>query len=191
MRAALLGGTFNPIHIGHLHIAEVVVSEMDYHKVLFVPANIPAHKEMSAGAGTDQRLEMLNRALSPYPEFVVESCEIERGGISFTIDTIRYLKEKYSPESKFGLIIGDDLLDGFHLWKDASCLPREADILIAHRQSESRRSVPFPHRYIDNQILPLSSSMIRKRIQDGKAGRFLIPATVWEYIGANHLYRDA
>ena len=156
-----------------------------------MPANIPAHKEMSAGASADQRLEMLNLALSPYPEFLIESCEIDRGGISFTIDTIRFLQEKHSPEGKYGLIIGDDLLDGFHLWKDADLLPRKADILVAHRQSENRRSIPFPHRYIDNCILPLSSSMIRKLIQEGKTGRFLIPAAVWEYIGVNHLYRDA
>lgn len=191
MKAAILGGTFNPIHIGHLHVAEIVISEMDYQNVLFVPANIPAHKEMATGASVEQRLEMLRLALSPYPGFLVEPCEIDRGGISFTIDTIKYLKKKYSPEGNFGLIIGDDLIDGFHLWKDACLLPREADILIAHRSFDSRQPFPHPHRYINNPVMPLSSSMIRKRTSEGKTGRFLMPASVWNYILENQVYRDA
>ena len=119
MRLAMLGGSYNPIHVGHLLLADEVCHRLGYDKILFVPVNIPPHKELALGAASWQRLDMIELAISGNPHFVVETCELERGGISYTYDTLEYLGKKYANkmEGKLGLIMGDDLVDGFEEWE--------------------------------------------------------------------------
>ena len=191
MRAAVLGGTFNPVHIGHLYLADEVRLSLGYERVIFVPANIPAHKSPAEEATSAERLEMLQRALHPYGCFAADPCEIERGGVSYSIETVRHLKERYGVEGKLGFIIGDDLIAGFDNWKDAGKLAREVDLIVAHRASTSERRFEYPHRYIDNIILAVSSSQIRSRIRTGRTARFLLPNTVWEYIQERRLYTQS
>jgi len=184
----MLGGTFNPVHLGHLYLADDVRLSYDYEKIVFVPANIPAHKEIEEEIGTEQRIEMLKLAVESIPQFVVDTCEIVRGGISYTIDTIRHLASKYNTKEKIGVIIGDDLLEGFSDWKDPDQICKLATLIVAHRNRSSRVSFSYPHQYIDNIVFPLSSSDIRKRIMDGKSVRFLLPDAVWRYIEEHRLY---
>jgi nicotinate-nucleotide adenylyltransferase len=189
MRIAMLGGTFNPVHLGHLYLADDVRLSFEYEKIVFVPANIPAHKEIEEEISVEQRIEMLKLAVETIPQFVVDTCEIERGGVSYTVDTIRHLASKYNTREKLGVIIGDDLLEGFSAWKDPNQICNIATLIVAHRNHSSRVSFSYPHRYIDNIVFPISSSDIRKRIRNGKTVRFLLPDVVWRYVEEHHLYQ--
>jgi nicotinate-nucleotide adenylyltransferase len=190
MKIAIIGGTFNPLHLGHLFLAEEVLCTLPFDKIVFIPAHIPAHKAQPGDVSPEQRLEMVRLALALYKNFLVEDCEIKRGGISYTIDTIQYLKEKYSINEKPGLVIGDDLVHGFPSWKQADTLAQSTRLIIAHRVNRDKQSLSYPHAYLDNLMLPLSSSDIRDRIRYNRAYRFLIPDTVYKYISENGLYKN-
>ena len=190
MKAAIFGGTFNPVHIGHLFIADEVLKTLAYDTVFFVPANIPAHKAMTGGIGTADRLRMLEAAVEPYSEFKVETCEIDRGGVSFSIDTVRHMIGAHGLSAKPGFILGDDLIEGFPKWKNADRLADESNLIVARRGSEAHRPFPYPHLYIRNPLLTISSSMVRERIRKGIAYRFLVPHSVWIYIESKGLYCD-
>ena len=120
MRLAILGGTFNPVHIGHLFLAEEVQALLGYDRILFVPANIPVHKTMPVEVGARHRLRMLHALAVAGCPGLVEDCELERGGNSYTIDTLSYVLERFRPEGRPGLIIGEDLVEGFPAWRQAA-----------------------------------------------------------------------
>jgi nicotinate-nucleotide adenylyltransferase len=189
MKAAILGGTFNPPHWAHLFLAEEVRTLLGYDRIVFVPANLPAHKEVATDISPKQRWDMLEQALEGWPYFIADSCEIDRGGATYSIETVPKLVQKYRIKGKPGFIIGDDLLAGFASWKRAGELAESVDLIVAHRSHRRRKAFAFPHRYIDNLMLPISSSDIRKRIRNNEAVRFLVPEAVWSYIEDNALYR--
>lgn len=188
MRAVILGGTFNPVHYGHLFIAEEVRSTYGYDAAIFVPANQPVHKDPSPILPAPHRLEMLRRAVQGCPEFLVVESEIKRGGPSYSIDTVDELMGKFGLNEKPGYLIGDDLVEGFPSWKDAGRLARMVDLFVARRTLAAPLSLEYPHRVVPNTILPISSSDIRRRISEGRTVRFLLPDPVLEYIKANKLY---
>lgn len=195
MRIAILGGTFNPVHNGHLNIAGEVKSRFGYQRVVFIPANIPAHKKMEVEVGADHRLKMLELAVAPYPDFIVDDCELRRGGTSYTIDTVQELSQVYPIEGKPGLIIGDDLVEDFDSWKNVDQLVELVELIVAHRQSQEKIAADFTCRYVDNSLFPISSSRIRQELQSGdtSAGRESVrnwlPPDVFEYIQRHDLYR--
>ncbi len=135
MKIAVLGGTFNPIHMAHMAVADEVCTSLGYDRILFVPSNIPPHKQMNCSVTTEDRLRMVQSACSSDPRFQCESCEVERGGISYTYDTICFLEKKYGPllEGKLGLIMGRDQAAGFHLWHRAADIARMADLILVER----------------------------------------------------------
>lgn len=194
MRLAMLGGSFNPIHIGHLLLADEVCHRLGYDRILFVPVNLPPHKELAAGATTGQRLEMVRLAIAGNPRFDVDTCELERGGISYTYDTIACLTEKYAGrlEGRLGLVMGDDLVEGFEEWGHYRELPEIADIILARRvcaDGIGRRDFPYRHIELDNSILPVSSSQIRAAGSAGSGSwRYLVPESVFRYIIERNLY---
>jgi nicotinate-nucleotide adenylyltransferase len=187
VRTALFGGTFNPLHIGHLCIAEELLHALPCDRVLFVPANIPPHKALK-DPGPLLRLEMLKLSLAADPRFAVDDCEIERKGISYTIDTIRHLVAAGSIEPKPFLVIGDDLVAGFGSWKNSASILEESRLVVVHRFSNERLAPLFPHIYVDNGIFPVSSSLVRSRIASGGAWRFLVTAEVRKVIEEHGLY---
>lgn len=187
MRTAIFGGSFNPLHLGHLCIAEELLHALPCERVLFLPANIPPHKALD-DPGPRLRLEMLRLSLAADPRFAVDACEIERAGISYTIDSIRHLVASGSVEPKPFLVIGDDLVEGFGSWKDSASILEESRIVVVHRSSSERLAPPFPHRYVDNAVFPVSSSLVRSRIASGGAWRFLVPAEVRKVIEEHGLY---
>jgi nicotinate-nucleotide adenylyltransferase len=189
VRAIVFGGTFNPIHYGHLFLAEEIRIELGYDTVIFVPSNVPVHKPGTEIVEPAHRIAMVRRAIDGNPAFIVDECEIERGGNSYMIDTIRLFLEKYPLSGKPGLVIGDDLVEGFNRWKEASLLADLTDLVVARRTSERNLPLGYPHRYVRNTLLPISSSEIRLRIREGKAFRYLVPHGVFEYINAHGLYR--
>jgi nicotinate-nucleotide adenylyltransferase len=189
MKIAIFGGTFNPIHLGHLFLAEEVRCGLGFDRIIFVPAFQPAHKEVAGGAAAADRLAMCREAVAGSPHFTADDCEIRRGGVSYMIDTLQDIAGRYAPKGKPAIIIGDDLVRTFPHWKRADEIVRRARLLVVHRRERGRVDVAFPHEYLDNKVLPLSSSEIRGRLRDGRAVRFLIPESVYAYIEAKRLYR--
>ncbi len=188
MRLLIMGGTFNPPHIGHLFLAEEIVDAFGYEVVLFVPSHVPAHKDMDLRIDPRHRLNMLEQAVQGRSQFRVDDCEIRRGGISYSIETVADVKERYRLHEKPGFVIGDDLLAGFSSWKRAEALSCEVDLIVAHRSNSEEIRFEYPHRYIDNLILPISSTDIRRRVREGKPYRYLVPEGVYEYIRTHKVY---
>lgn len=187
MRLLLFGGTFNPIHLGHLLAAEELRDEFGYDLVLFVPAACPPHKTIAEDPGAEARLAMLELGVKDNPAFRVDSCELSRSGLSYTIDTLLGLPDRYDIEGKPGLIIGDDLAPGFASWRSPDLIAQTADIIIA-RRGGSDFHFPFAHTRASNRLMPISSSEIRGRIAEGRSVRYLLPDPVLEYIQEKRLY---
>ena len=137
MKIALLGGSFNPVHNGHLLLALQAANEYGYERVLFIPAKDPPHKFIASGAREDDRWAMLNAALDEFNDarFIADDCELRREGVSYTIDTVRALERRYKmrPGEKPGVIIGSDLCADFGKWKEADLLAEITDILLGRR----------------------------------------------------------
>lgn len=188
MRLAILGGTFNPVHVGHLFLAEEVRALLGYDVVLLVPANIPVHKSMPVEPGARHRLRLLRLARAGYPGLRVDDCELRRGGDSYSIDTVREVIRRYPLEGRPGLVIGDDLAPGFGSWKQAALLAELADLILARRGSAARTPMAFPCTYVENMLLPVSSSEVRRRLAGGLPVRNLVPPRVLRYIRRHHLY---
>ena len=134
MKLAVLGGSYNPIHIGHLMLADTVCRSCGYDTIAFVPAFLSPFKRGHAGCTVEDRIAMVERAVADNPAFYCEQCEVNRQGVSYTIDTLRFLTQKYPQrDGKIGLIIGDDLLGGLDTWHEAVSLADYADIIVGNR----------------------------------------------------------
>lgn len=144
MKIAVLGGSFNPIHLGHAMLADSVLKECGFDKILFVPTYIPPHKQMNSAVSPEQRLEMVrlfceSSCIDGVQKFFAEDCEILRGGTSYTVDTLSYISEKYKDEldgSKPAFIMGQEVASQFYKWKNPEKIAALADILIARRNPE-------------------------------------------------------
>lgn len=189
MKIAVIGGTFNPIHSGHLFLCEEVRLQYNYERIIFIPANLPVHKELNDRIDPLHRLEMVKIATAPYPDFAVDDCELSRGGNSYMIETMTDIIRRYSPEGKPGLIVGDDLAKDFYSWKDARRLAEMVDLIIAHRLTANEEPIDFPCKYVDNLLLSISSTEIRQRIKEGRAIKFILPDKVLSYISRQGLYK--
>ena len=185
-RVALLGGAFDPVHLGHLHVAEVVLATGCYDQVLFVPAHLPSHKP-GALAAPDHRLTMLRLAISRRPGLAVSDIELRRGGVSYTVDTVRQLQRTGTLGRRPGLVVGDDLGAELGTWREAETLFGMVELLVARRIGEAA-PLGFPHRRLANHPLPLSSSELRRRVRAGQVIRALVPDSVAAYIREHGLY---
>lgn len=217
MKIAILGGSFNPIHIGHAMLADTIIKELGYDKVLFIPTGIPPHKELSAGATTENRLQMVKNFCDSVPGgiFEMEPCEVERGGISYTVDTLTYIVNKYKNviDGKPALLMGTEIAAEFHKWKNVEKIVEIADLIIVPRYPDvfgmncdfknkpsghyagdfntrfDARLFPYDCKILDIPILPVSSTEIRGRIASGKSFEYLLPHSVCNYIKENNLYK--
>lgn len=189
MRTVILGGTFNPPHLGHLFLAEEVAQQFGYERVLLVPSYRPAHKEIEGEISPHDRWEMVVRSCEGSDLLVPDEAELVRGGISYSIDTVESVLKKGGITGKPGLIIGDDLFKTFHSWKNSERLLALCELIVAHRETPERLNYPYPHHYANNKILPISSTEIRQRIHLGLAWRWLVPPAVFDYIVKKRLYR--
>jgi nicotinate-nucleotide adenylyltransferase len=185
MKIGILGGTFNPPHIGHLVLAQEVKEKIGLDRVLFIPTNVPPHKE-NKGTSSLDRLKMVTLAIQGNKNFKVLDLEIERGGISYTVDTVRELKNKY-PKIKFYLIVGSDLANDFPTWKYFRELKESIKIVVAERKD-------YPLKHINNFILVditqihISSSQIRELVHQGGSIKYLVRDNVANYIKKRKLY---
>ncbi|AEF80934.1 nicotinate (nicotinamide) nucleotide adenylyltransferase [Leadbettera azotonutricia] len=197
MKAAILGGSFNPVHMGHLFLAEAVISGLGYDRIILIPAFQSPFKQGATGASPRDRLDMLAASIAGDPRLAIDDCEIKREGISYTIDTIADIKRRYCPKSKPGLILGDDLAPAFSRWHSADDIAEQADIIIAKRlftlsndgdssPGENRQGFAFPYPYtaLDNEIMNVSSGLVREKISANENWRYLVPA------GARYIIED-
>lgn len=186
-RVALLGGSFDPIHFGHLHVAEVVLATGCYDQVLLVPANLPSHKPEARLAAAAHRLTMLRLAIARRPGLAVSEVEVRRGGVSYTVDTVRQLQRDGTLGTRPGLVVGDDLGAELATWREADTLFGMVELLVARRSAQPFPPA-FPHRRLTNHPLPVSSSALRRRVRAGQVIRALVPDGVAAYIREHRLY---
>ena len=184
---ALFGGSFNPIHIGHIQTAEYLQSVFHYDYFIFMPVSIPVHKDSSAIIDGRHRLQMCRLAAAVIPNAIVSDMEIKRGGSSYTVDTVHELLRYGDNETVIDVVIGDDLLPGLPKWKEIDALCSLAHFVCLTRESV-RPQLPYPITYIDNPIIEVSSSQIRDRIKNGESIDGLVPSSVAGYIAENNLY---
>jgi nicotinate-nucleotide adenylyltransferase len=192
MKIGILGGTFNPPHIGHLIVAESIRDQLRLDKILFVPSYIPPHKLFSQVALPKQRLEMVELAIEKNRNFSASPLEIAREGKSYTIDTINSLINLH-PASQLFLIIGMDNLMDFSDWKSPNDIVSKVELLVMNRpgydadvKSEFKRFATF----VKVPNIDISSSDIRRRIKLGRSIRYLVPFEVEQYILKKGLYKS-
>jgi nicotinate-nucleotide adenylyltransferase len=185
VKLAVLGGSFNPLHLAHLHLADLALTAFGFDRILLVPANISPFKRVSDTSAAD-RLDMILASIAADPRLGVDDLELRRGGVSYTIDTLKEIIRRYKPEGKPALILGDDLAADFPKWKGAEKIPQIADIIVARRMTGKEEPVfPYPHRTLNNEVMDLSSAMIRERIAQGRAqgsDRGSDQGSAWHYL---------
>jgi nicotinate-nucleotide adenylyltransferase len=191
VKLAVLGGSFDPVHIGHLSIADEVLSRFGYDRVVLVPTAVSPLKRDAAAASGDDRLRMLSASVADDPRMVVDDCEIRRGGVSYTIDTIEDIERRYRPDGKLGLIVGEDLIAAFPSWRRVDELAAKVDLLLATRDRDDDVPFAYPHQRIDNAPVRVSSRAIRRAVASGGPWRYLVPAGVRELIAQGGLYGAA
>lgn len=194
----IFGGSFNPIHYGHLMICEYIKEEMGLDKVIFIPTGNPPHKEI--GVSAEDRYEMVRLAISPNPDFEISDIETTRVKLSYTVDTIRELKEIYK-EEKLYFLIGLDSLFQLKTWKKIGDLSQEIEFVVALRpgyidKEEINGEIDFLREnfgtrinLIKTPLYEISSTDLRDRIHEGKSLRYLIPKKVLDYIEESGFYK--
>ncbi|MEY4532594.1 MAG: hypothetical protein RI926_363 [Actinomycetota bacterium] len=188
-RIGVLGGTFDPPQNGHIAVAQAVFEALDLDHVLFVPAGDPWQKKEEASAS--QRAEMLSLAIEGHRNFSVNFTDIERGGPTYTIDTLRDLVQMY-PDSELFFILGDEAFDGIESWKDYEDLGELATFIVVSRHGthpEVPAKLSPSVNLLEIATLPISSTQCRDRIARGNSVESLVPVKVAEYIQEHQLYR--
>ncbi|MFH1198955.1 MAG: nicotinate-nucleotide adenylyltransferase [Candidatus Omnitrophota bacterium] len=187
MKIGVLGGTFNPIHIGHLILAEEVREKLGLDKIIFVPACRPPHKDGSDIIDAANRFEMIKTAIAKNNHFAVSDIETKRNGRSYTIDTLREFKKVY-PQDELYFIIGSDLLKYLDDWKDLNEIIKMVKFIAATRPGYPLEKIPSYISTIPIRAVDVSGFEIRQAIKEGKSFRYLVPESVFNYISKNKLY---
>jgi nicotinate-nucleotide adenylyltransferase len=187
MKICIIGGTFNPVHTGHMILGEEVKKKLNYDRIIFVPAFIPAHKSSSEIIAAGHRLKMLKLAVAGVPYFSVDDCELKRKGLSYTYDTVQHISRKYRLSEKPGILVGADLVKGLVNWYRYEELLDAADIITARRGAEFPET-DFPYIKLDNQRVDISSTQLRAALSSNGPVRYFIPDKVYKYIIKHALY---
>jgi nicotinate-nucleotide adenylyltransferase len=197
----VLGGTFDPIHVGHLILAEEARVKLGLTKVLFVPAGQPWLKVDHVITPQNHRVEMVRRAIASNPYFELCNSEVEHPGPSYTVDTITLLQQRLGSEASFFFMLGHDALASLPLWKEPRKLVQICRLVVAPRLSSSlldlRSLASAIPGVLDNiiqldmPVVEISSSEIRRRIAQGLSIRYLVPDEVEKYIVEQKIYLPA
>ena len=185
MRVGVFGGTFDPVHVGHLAIANAALESLRLHHVLFVLARRSPLKERGPVAGEADRLRMLELAIGGEPRFAVSRVELDRDGPSYTVETL----ERLAGTDELFLILGSDAIADFPRWKDADRIARLATLAVAERPGAPDRVGDAPIVRFDAPRLDISSRELRARGARGLSLRYLVPEPAWKHIEAQGLYR--
>ena len=185
VRVGVFGGTFDPVHVGHLAIAHAALESVPLDRVLFVLARRSPLKERAPVAGEVDRLRMLELAVAGESRFGVSRAELDREGPSYTVETL----ERLAGADELFLILGSDAIADFPRWKDPERVAALATLLVAERPGAPERVGDAPIVTFDAPRLDISSRELRARAVRGLSLRYLVPEPVWKHIEARGLYR--
>lgn len=190
-KVGIFGGTFDPIHHGHLITAQSVKELRSLDKIIFIPAFISPHKQHAKASSAEHRLNMIKLALDEIPFFECSDFEIKQHTISYTIDTLREFKKVYD---EIDLIIGYDNIFQFHTWKQPDEILRLSNVIVLKRKSS--HPLDFIDKYVEaatfvqTRGIEISATDIRNRVHQGLPIHYLVPAIVENYIYKNNLYKE-
>lgn len=198
----IFGGTFDPIHNGHMRVAEHAIERLKGDKLVFVPAKRSPHKQVAPFASGRDRIEMIRRAIGEAARFAVNDCEIKREEPSYTIDTIRFFRGVYGPDAQLFLLVGADGLKDLSRWYKIEQLLDECMVCLMVRPGlpvpdtqafqnvfSSKHIEKIRSRILSNPLVNISSTQIRKLVSERGDISSLVPAAVCEYIRTHDLYR--
>jgi nicotinate-nucleotide adenylyltransferase len=196
LRVGILGGAFNPPHIGHLVCAQEALVQLELERVEFMPVGVPPHREIDLDPGAETRLEMVELAVGDDERFEASRIELDREGPSYTSDTLEQLA-KESPKDELFLILGGDQAAALASWHEPERVLERATVAVFERVSWGRNAIIIKIgrlpgaervRYLDMPLIQVSSSAIRRRVRDGLPIRYLVPDKVADYISSHDLY---
>jgi nicotinate-nucleotide adenylyltransferase len=196
LRVGILGGAFNPPHIGHLICAQEALVQLELDRVMFVAVGEAPHRKLDDDPGPEARLEMVELAVADDERFSVSRMEVDREGPSYTSDTLEQLAAE-SPDDELFLILGGDQAAALASWHEPDKVLERATLVVFERMSWSRNAIGIKIgrlpgaqnvRYLDMPLIQVSSSAIRRRVREGLPIRYLLPDKVVEYIATNELY---
>ncbi len=203
MRIGIFGGSFDPIHFGHLILAEQCREQANLDQVWFIPCSLGPHKKDGAHSTDRQRIEMVELALAGHTPFVLSKIEIERGGVSYTVDTLKQVRES-NPDDELFLLMGDDSLESFDSWREPKTICELAIPLVVNRPGSGEVDLSVLEKYVDpsrfeifksavivSPQIQVSSSEIRKRVGEAKSIRYLTPRPVEKYIETQKLFLNS
>lgn len=202
MRIGILGGTFDPPHLGHLLIAETARVALDLESVLFVPAGEPWLKSGQRITPACHRLQMVRLAVADNPHFCVSDCEIQRTGATYTVDTLRELRGAYPADTEFFFVVGSDVLDQFHRWKEPDEILALCRLAVIERPGGpvdgiEMLSERFPDAVASGVVVPVagprvdfSASELRRILAASQSVRYQVTDPVAAYIKQHELYRN-
>lgn len=201
MRLGILGGSFDPVHLGHLLLAEACREQCQLDQVWFMPAAVSPHKQEQAGTPGEQRLEMLKLAVAGYEPFLVSDLELRRGGVSYTVDTLEALKAQ-EPLRELFFLMGADSLADLPSWREPARICELAVPVVVRRAGAAEpnfsglaslvsaaRLGEIKKHQAQMPLIELSSREIRRRVAEGRSIRFQTPRAVEKYIETHGLYR--
>jgi len=205
-RLVLFGGTFDPVHFGHLIIARAVAERLGFERITLVPTACPPHKQAAVASPAD-RMAMLDLATRDDPLFDICGLELGRGGMSYTFDTVQALMDRHGSDCRVCLVIGADMLGSLPAWHRAEELVRTVRIVVAYRpgwqvdaagatrllaeQFSTDAARQMRVEFVETMLVDISSSLIRQRVRDQLPIRYLTPVSVVSYIHEHGLYRDS
>ena len=196
MRVGILGGAFNPPHIGHLVCAQEAIGQLDLEKVVFVPTARPPHREIEQDPGIEVRVELCEAAIAGDDRFQLSRIELDREGPSYTVDTLREM-HKASPGDELFLLMGGDQAAALSDWHEPEEVLKLAVVAAVERVGHSRNAISIKLGRLKGArdvvvlampVMQVSSSLVRRRVADGKPIRYLVPDRVEEYIRERNLY---
>lgn len=194
MNIGLFGGTFDPIHNGHLIIAELVRQELELTSVIFIPAGDPPHKQKRPVSSIKHRLAMVNLAIADNPAFEVSEIEIKKSGKSYSIETLRELQKRYDSNAKLFWIIGSDSLIDMPNWYRPEEIMKIVQVVVIPRLKFQAQDAPEKYRknalIIESPLIQISSTNIRESVKQRKTIHYLTPASVEKYIYRVGLYQN-
>lgn len=199
-RVGIMGGSFDPIHMGHLILAEYAYEQFYLDQVLFIPTGNPPHKDNSIFAPSKHRLEMISLAIKDNPHFELSLIEMEREGVIYTFETLELLK-KENPLTDYYFIMGADSLFYFEHWKYPFKIAEYCTILVAAREDMDKESLSKQIHYLQTKFqsqifhmdipsIDISSRLLREKIKNRKTIKYFVPSKVEQYIKMNHLYKE-
>ena len=200
-RVGILGGTFDPVHLGHLIIAEEIREKMNLDRVVFIPSGKPPHKTALCISNAEHRLAMVQKAVEGNPFFEASDMEIKRPGYTYTVDTLQQLKDYYGESVRLYFIIGADVVHDLMTWKDYRKVFTLCEFIAVMRPGFEREAFDRTVELLAEQFravihpaevpqIGISSTAIRERCRGGKSVKYLVPEKIEEYIRENGLYRQ-